>query len=47
MKKSLGKNQTNANRIFYLALPPTVYTSVTELLSNYCKAPKYVLIVYN
>ena len=28
------------NRIFYLALPPSVYTSVTELLSHHCKAAK-------
>lgn len=28
------------NRIFYFALPPTVYTSVTLFLSNYCKAKK-------
>ena len=29
-----------ANRIFYLALPPTVYSSVTELISHNCKAKK-------
>ncbi len=28
------------NRIFYFALPPTVYTSVTLYLSEYCKAKK-------
>lgn len=28
------------NRIFYFALPPTVYTSVTLFLSQYCKAKK-------
>jgi len=29
---------SECNRIFYLALPPSVYTSVTELLSHHCKA---------
>jgi glucose-6-phosphate 1-dehydrogenase len=29
---------SDSNRIFYLALPPSVYTSVTQLLSNNCKA---------
>lgn len=29
-----------AHRIFYLALPPSVYTSVTKLLSQHCKAEK-------
>lgn len=29
------------NRIFYLALPPSVYSSVTRLLSQNCKAQKY------
>lgn len=33
-------NKTECNRIFYLALPPSVYTSVTELLSKHCKAKK-------
>lgn len=28
----------DCNRIFYLALPPSVYTTVTELLSMNCKA---------
>ena len=28
----------DSNRIFYLALPPSVYTSVTQLLSHNCKA---------
>jgi glucose-6-phosphate 1-dehydrogenase len=31
-------------RIFYLALPPTVYTSVSQLLSYHCKAKKLVLV---
>ena len=31
---------TDCNRIFYLALPPSVYTSVTELISLHCKAIK-------
>ena len=30
----------DANRIFYLALPPSVYASVLELLSVNCKAAK-------
>lgn len=35
-----GSKSTECNRIFYLALPPSVYTSVTELLSNNCKAER-------
>ena len=31
---------TDCNRIFYLALPPSVYSSVLELLSGNCKALK-------
>lgn len=38
----MGKceNMEDANRIFYLALPPSVYTNVTKLLSENCKAKK-------
>lgn len=38
----MGKceNVEDANRIFYLALPPSVYTNVTKLLSENCKAKK-------
>ena len=32
---------TSCNRIFYLALPPSVYESVLKNLSLFCKAPKY------
>ena len=41
-------NETNfeCNRIFYFALPPTVYTSVCLFLSNYCKAKKYIFFNY-
>lgn len=31
-------NLRDCNRIFYLALPPSVYTTVTQLLSENCKA---------
>jgi len=31
-------NLNDCNRIFYLALPPSVYTTVTALLSKHCKA---------
>ncbi len=44
---AISKTQTegshvfsDCNRVFYLALPPSVYTSVTELLSLQCKAQK-------
>jgi glucose-6-phosphate 1-dehydrogenase len=36
----LDGKSSDCNRIFYLALPPSVYTSVTELLSKNCKAQK-------
>lgn len=47
-----GGNETadrgfDCNRIFYLALPPTVYTSVTKLLSDHCKSQKYVFFFSN
>jgi glucose-6-phosphate 1-dehydrogenase len=38
-KKFNGANE-DCNRIFYLALPPSVYTTVTRLLSEHCKARK-------
>jgi len=40
-------NLPECNRIFYLALPPSVYTSVTQLLSHHCKAARSVIyLVY-
>ena len=33
---------TKANRLFYLALPPTMFQSVTKLIKDFCMAPKYV-----
>jgi glucose-6-phosphate 1-dehydrogenase len=36
-KQNSGKD---SNRIFYMALPPSVYTSVTRHLSHCCKAQK-------
>lgn len=40
-KKSRATDEVvQCNRIFYLALPPSVYTSVTKLLSDNCKAKK-------
>lgn len=42
-KKSRATDEVvQCNRIFYLALPPSVYTSVTKLLSDNCKAKKYI-----
>ena len=29
--------QTSAHRLFYLALPPSVYGSVSELISKHCR----------
>lgn len=31
-----------ANRLFYLALPPTIYHSVTENIKHYCMSAKSV-----
>lgn len=31
-----------ANRIFYLALPPSVFEKVTVHIRNACMAPKYI-----
>ena len=45
ISKLIDGSDSNANggasRIFYLALPPTVYMSVSKLLSLYCKVAKY------
>jgi glucose-6-phosphate 1-dehydrogenase len=30
-------NEHECNRIFYLAVPPNTYTSISELLAKYCK----------
>lgn len=40
VSKKYSKSNFDCNRIFYLALPPSVYTSVTKLLSENCKADK-------
>ncbi len=40
MRNNSRNNDPSGNRIFYLALPPSVYSSVTKLLSLYCKAKK-------
>ena len=37
---SSSSSMDDCNRIFYLALPPSVYTSVTRLLSQNCKAKR-------
>jgi glucose-6-phosphate 1-dehydrogenase len=31
-------NQKDGHRYFYLALPPSVYGSVSELISKHCRA---------
>ena len=40
VSKIYSKSNPDCHRIFYLALPPSVYTSVTKLLSENCKADK-------
>ncbi|CAF1151440.1 unnamed protein product [Rotaria sordida] len=39
--------QDSAHRLFYLALPPSVYESVTELISKYCrpKSPGWLRLI--
>lgn len=44
LTKDLNQNEVDCNRIFYLALPPTVYKVTTENISKYCKAKEYVKI---
>lgn len=34
------ENVPNANRLFYLALPPTVFESVTRLIKETCMGQK-------
>lgn len=36
-----------ANRIFYLALPPSVFQPVTVHIRNACMAEKYIFILQN
>lgn len=45
LNQDLANNEKTpvANRIFYLALPPSVFKSVTEHIKNACMAPKYVI----
>ncbi|CAF1080264.1 unnamed protein product [Rotaria sp. Silwood1] len=40
-------NQDSAHRIFYLALPPSIYESVTELISKHCrpKSPGWLRLI--
>lgn len=42
LKKALhhSENGTVSNRLFYLALPPTVFESVTVLIKNACEGLK-------
>jgi len=42
LKKALNQNAngTASNRLFYLALPPTVFESVTVLIKNVCTGLK-------
>lgn len=35
--------QSSAHRYFYLALPPSVYDSVSELISKHCRPESYVV----
>ncbi|CAF1300617.1 unnamed protein product [Rotaria sp. Silwood1] len=39
--------QDSAHRIFYLALPPSIYESVTELISKHCrpKSPDWLRLI--
>ncbi|CAF1420653.1 unnamed protein product, partial [Adineta steineri] len=40
-------NQESAHRLFYLALPPSVYGSVSELISKHCrpKSPGWMRLI--
>ncbi|CAF0776999.1 unnamed protein product [Rotaria sp. Silwood1] len=40
-------NQTNAHRFFYLALPPSVYESVSTLISKHCRpaSPSWLRLI--
>jgi glucose-6-phosphate 1-dehydrogenase len=40
ISKEHAAHGIDCNRIFYLALPPSVYSSVTHALSHCCKAKK-------
>jgi glucose-6-phosphate 1-dehydrogenase len=45
MQQLLGPN--DGCRIFYFSLPPTVYTSVSQLINETCRAKKYENILMN
>lgn len=35
-----------ANRVFYLALPPTVFTSVTKNIHDKCMSHRYLRLIH-
>lgn len=37
---SVEGDATVANRLFYLALPPTVFKSVSKMIKQYCMSPR-------
>jgi glucose-6-phosphate 1-dehydrogenase len=42
MHSTPNLRRSDCNRIFYFALPPTVYDTVTQQLSLHCKAQEYI-----
>lgn len=47
LNQEIAKKEKNAaaNRLFYLALPPSVFEPVTSSLRNTCMATRYKLIM--
>jgi glucose-6-phosphate 1-dehydrogenase len=47
LNQEMGKNdsQSNANRLFYLALPPSVFETVTVNIRNTCMALQSVSLI--
>ena len=40
----LGEGKDVVNRLFYLALPPSVFMDTSENIKEYCMGSKYVMV---
>lgn len=40
-----NQNVQNGNRVFYLAVPPKVYPSISEMIGKLCRAKEYTYFI--
>ena len=45
--EKLGKGKNAVNRLFYLALPPSVFMDASENIKKHCMGSKYVIHIVN